>query len=178
QLNGVAGYSALAGGRYAGLGTVGLGVFVAGILLAAGCLALQVRRPWRPVVMAVVGGVGVVLVGSPYLGADAGGAVALTAGVCVAAAMSTGGWLTFARLAWAVLAGLAVTTGFALLDLHRPVEQRGSIGRFLAQVNDGTGSVVIHRTGAANVVTLATSPLTLLALGSAVFAGFVLLRPW
>src|SRR5205814_6858688 len=111
QLNGVAGYSALAGGRYAGLGTVGLGVFVAGILLAAGCLALQVRRPWRPVVMAVVGGVGVVLVGSPYLGADAGGAVALTAGVCVAAAMSTGGWLTFARLAWAVLAGLAVTTG-------------------------------------------------------------------
>src|SRR5205814_730831 len=48
QLNGVAGYSALAGGRYAGHGTVGLGVFVAGNLLGAGCLALQVRRPWRP----------------------------------------------------------------------------------------------------------------------------------
>jgi hypothetical protein len=178
QLNGVAGYSALAGGRYAGLGTVGLGVFVAGILLGAGCLALQVRRAWRPVVMAVVGGAGVVLVGSPYLGADAGGAVALTAGVCVAAAMSTGGWLTFARLAWAVLAGLAVTTGFALLDVQRPVEQRGSLGRFLAQVSDGTSTLVVHRTGVDNVVTMATSPLTLLVVGSAAMLFFALLRPW
>ena len=178
QLNGVAGYSALAGGRYAGLGTVRLGVFVAGILLGAGCLALQVRRPWRPVVMAVVGGVGVVLVGSPYLGADAGGAVALTAGVCVAAAMSTGGWLTFARLAWAVLAGLAVTTGFALLDLQRPVEQRGSLGRFVAHVSDGTSTLVVHRTGADNVVTLATSPLTLLVVGSSALLFFALMRPW
>jgi len=178
QLNGVAGYSALTGGRYAGLGTVGLGVFVAGILLAAGCLALQVRRPWRPVVVAVVGGVGVVLVGSPYLGADAGGAVALTAGVCVAAAMSTGGWLTFPRLAWAVLAGLAVTSGFALLDVRRPVEQRGGLGRFLAQVNDGTSTQAIHRTGTDNVVAFVTSPLTLLVVGSAAALFFALLQPW
>ena len=178
QFNGVAGYSALTGGRYAGLGTIGLGVFVAGILLGAGCLALQVRRAWRPVVVAVVGGVGVVLVGSPYLGADAGGAVALTAGVCVAAAMSTGGWLTFARLAWAVLAGVAVTAGFALLDLARPADQRGALGRFLTQVSDGTSSSVVQRTGADNVTTLATSPLTLLVVGSAVMLFFALLRPW
>jgi hypothetical protein len=178
QLNGVAGYSALAGSRYAGMGTVGLGVFIAGALLAAGCLAQQVRRRWRPVVVSVVGGVGVVLVGSPYLGADGGGAVALIAGVCLAAVLSTGGWLTFARLAWAVLAGLGVTTGFALLDLRHPVERRGGLGRFLGQISDGTGSLVVHRTGADNIVTLATSPLTLLALGAAVFVGFVLLRPW
>ena len=78
------------------------------------------RRPWRPVVVVLVGGLAVVMVGSPYLGADAVGAVALTAGVCVAAAISAGGWLTFRRLAWAALAGLAVTIGFALLDLRRP----------------------------------------------------------
>ena len=57
------------------------------------------------------------------------------------------------------MAGLAVTTGFALLDVRRPVEQRGSLGRFLAQVSDGTSTLVVHRTGVDNVVTMATSPL-------------------
>ncbi len=56
QLNGVVGYSALEGGRYAGLGTVGLGVFVAAALLSAGWLAQRVRRGWRPTVMVIVAG--------------------------------------------------------------------------------------------------------------------------
>ena len=70
QLNGVAGYSALEGGRYAGLGVVGLGVFISGVLLAAGCLAQIGRRASGGRVI-VVGRRGrVVVVGSPYLGAD------------------------------------------------------------------------------------------------------------
>ena len=88
--------------------------------MLAGCLAQWVRKPWRPVIVVLLGGFGVVMVGSPYLGADPIGAIAVTAGVCVAAAMSTGGWLTFPRFAWAALAGLAVTIGFAVLDLRRP----------------------------------------------------------
>jgi hypothetical protein len=129
-------------------------------------------------VIAVVGGIGVVLVGSPYLGANAGGAVALTAGVCVAAAMCTGGFLTFARLAWAVLTGLAVTAGFALLDVVRPPGERGSLGRFLTEAQDGTGLAAIHRAGVSNVVNTAQSPLTLLVIGSGLLLMFVLLRPW
>ena len=118
QLNGVVGYSALEGGRYAGLGTVGLGVFVAGSLLCGGWLAQRFRKGWRPMVMVAVGGLAVVIVGSPYLGADSIGAIALTAGVSVAAAICTGGWLTVSRLAWATMAALAVTIGFALVDLR------------------------------------------------------------
>jgi hypothetical protein len=178
QLNGVAGYSALEGGRYAGLGTVGLGVLIAGALLTAGWLAQQVRRPWRPPVVVLVGGTGVMLVGSPYLGADPVGAIALTAGVCIAAALSTGGWLTFARLAWATLAGLAVTVGFAVLDLRRPPEDRGGLGRFLTQLGEGTGGLAMHRTGVANAVAFGTSPLTVLAVLAAVFVWMALLRPW
>jgi hypothetical protein len=53
------------------------------------------------VIVVLIGGFGVVMVGSPYLGADPVGAIAVTAGVCVAAAISTGGWLTFPRFAWA-----------------------------------------------------------------------------
>ena len=178
QLNGVAGYSALEGGRYAGLGTVGLGLLLASILLLAGWLGQRFRRRWRPVVVAVVGGIGVVLVGSPYLGANAGGAVALTAGTCVAAAICTGGFLTFARLAWAVLTGLAVTTGFALLDLLRPPGDRGSLGRILTEAQEGTGAAAIHRTGAANASSALTSPLTLVVLATGLLLMLVLLRPW
>jgi hypothetical protein len=178
QLNGVAGYSALEGGRYAGLGNVGLGVLIAGTLLTAGFLAQQVRRSWRPAVVVLVGGIGVMLVGSPYLGADAVGAVALTAGVCIASAISTGGWLTFSRLTWATLAGLAVTVGFATLDLRRPPEDRGTLGRFLTQLSDGTDGLVMHRSGMANAVAFGTSPLTVLAVAAGLFVWLALLQHW
>ncbi|WP_428966943.1 hypothetical protein [Micromonospora fluostatini] len=178
QLNGVVGYSALQGGRYAGLGTVGLGVFVAGALLSAGWLAQRVRREWRPMVMVAVGGAAVVVVGSPYLGSDSIGAIALTAGVSVAAVISAGGWLTISRLAWATMAALAVTVGFAVLDLRRPAPERGSLGRFLAAIGDGTGGLTVHRSSSANVETLVNSPLTLLALAGALLVWFALMQPW
>jgi hypothetical protein len=178
QLNGVAGYSALEGGRYAGVGTIGLGVFTAGVLLAGGCLAQRFPRAWRPLVLVLVGGVGVVLVGSPYLGADPGGAVALTAGVCLAVAVSAGGWLTFARLAWATLAGLVVTAGFAVVDLRRPVQNRGGLGEFLYHLSEGSAGLAVQRSGAANVLALVSSPLTILAVAAAVFGWFALLQPW
>ncbi|GAB2920715.1 hypothetical protein GCM10027280_04630 [Micromonospora polyrhachis] len=178
QLNGVTGYSALAGGRYTGVGVVGLGVFVAGTLLSAGWLAQRVRRSWRPAVMALVGAVGVLLVGSPYLGGDPVGAVALTAGVCVASAMSTGGWLTFGRVAWATIAGLAVTAGFAVLDMTRPEPERGSLGRFLAALREGTGGLTMHRSGASSFEALVGSPLTIIALAGMALVWFALLQPW
>ncbi|WP_412740804.1 hypothetical protein [Krasilnikovia sp. MM14-A1259] len=179
QLNGVAGYSTVLGTRYAGVGSVGLGVFVAGALIVAGCAAQWVRRrPWRPVVVVLVGGVAVVMVGSPYLGADPVGAVAVTAGVCVAAAISSGGWLTFPRFAWAALAGLGVTIGFAVVDLRRPALEQGSLGRFLSALADGTGGPAVQRAAAANGQTLLDSPLTLLAVVGVLMLAFCRYSPW
>lgn len=178
QLNGVTGYSALEGGRYAGVGSVGLGVLLAGLLLTAGCLAQRIRRHWRPAVVVIIGGIGVFLIGSPYLGADAVGAIALTAGVSVAAAISTGGWLTFGRVAWATITGLAVTAAFAVFDLSRPADGRGSLGRFLVALADGTSGLAVHRSGAANLAALVSSPLTVIALVGAALVWFALLQPW
>lgn len=178
QLNGVVGYSAVDGGRFVGLGTVGLGVLLAGALLLAGWLAQRVRRSRRPVVIVAVGGVAVVLVGSPYLGADSTGAIAVTAGVSLAAAISASGWLTLTRLAWATMAGLAVTVGFALVDLDRPTGERGDLGRFLAAVDDGTGGLIVHRASTANLETFFGSPLTVLALAGVLLVWFALLQPW
>jgi hypothetical protein len=176
QLDGITGYSALAGSRYAGIGTVGLGMFIGSVLLAAAALAQGVTRTWRPVVVATVGSVAAVIVGSPYFGADAAGAVGLTAGVCTAAAMSVGGWLSYRRLTWAVLAGLGLTTTFALLDMRRPAEQRSSVGRFWGHLDDGTARLVVQRAGESSIVTAANSPLTLLVLAAALYTGLVLLR--
>jgi hypothetical protein len=178
QLNGVAGYSALEGGRYAGLGTVSLGALIAGVMLVGGCLAQQVARPWRAALVAGLGCLGVVIVGSPYLGSDAAGAVALTAGVCAAAVLARGGWLTLQRLGAAAIIGLAVTTAFAVLDLSRPPERRGSLGQFLTAVQEGTAGALVSRAGTANVLAVASSPLTVLAVVSAVYVFFVLMQPW
>ncbi|MEU1589676.1 hypothetical protein [Micromonospora sp. NPDC005710] len=178
QLNGVVGYSALQGGRYAGLSTVGLGVFLAGALLSGGWFAQRVHRGWRPAVMVAVGGLAVVVVGSPYLGADPVGAIALTAGVSVAAVISAGGWLTISRLAWATMAALAVGIGFAVVDLRRPPAERGSLGRFLSALGDGTGGFAVHRSSTENFETLVNSPLTVLALAGGLLVWFALLQPW
>jgi hypothetical protein len=178
QLNGVAGYSAIQGARYSGVGGVGLGVFAAGALVLAGVLAQWVRRPWRPVVVVLVGGFAVIMVGSPYLGADPVGAIAVTAGVCVAAAISTGGWLTFQRFAWATLSGLAVTLGFAVLDLRRPTLEQGSLGRFLSALGDGTGGPALQRVAASNGQSLVDSPLTILAVVGMFMLAFCQFSPW
>jgi hypothetical protein len=178
QLNGVGGYSAVEGARYAGIGTIGLGVFVAGLMLAAGVAAQRVARSWRPVAVAVLGCVGVVIVGSPYFGSDAAGAIALTAGVCVSVVMATGGWLTVTRLGAAVIAGLVVTTAFAALDLSRVPAERGSLGRFLTAIQDGSAGLVVQRVSSENVASVATNPLSVLAAVSAVFVFFVLLQHW
>ncbi|MEU4244996.1 hypothetical protein [Actinoplanes sp. NPDC026619] len=178
QLNGVAGYSATTGARYAGVGGVGVGVFVAGLLVLAGSLAQWVTRTWRPVIVVLLGGIGVVMVGSPYLGADAVGAIAVTAGVCVAAAISTGGWLTFPRFAWSAVAGLAVTIGFAVMDLRRPELEQGSLGRFLTELAGGTGGPAMQRAAAANGETLLSSPLTVLALIGVLMLAFCQYSPW
>ncbi|HET6533345.1 MAG TPA: hypothetical protein VFH03_22390 [Actinoplanes sp.] len=178
QLNGVAGYAATQGSRYAGVGSVGLGVFVAGMLVTAGCLAQWIRRPWRPVIVVLVGGLAVVLVGSPYLGADPLGAIAVTAGVCVAAAISAGGWLTLPRFAWATLAGLAVTIGFAVIDVRRPGVEQGSVGRILSELASGTGGPAIQRAAAANGLALVDSPLTVLAVVGVLMLAFCQFSPW
>lgn len=178
QLNGVAGYSAATSGRYAGLGTVGLGVLAGGALLLAAAVAQRASKRWRPSVVAAVGAAGVVVVGSPYLGADAAGAAALSGGVCLAAAAAAGGWFTLGRLGAAVATAAIATTGFALLDLTRPVEQRSNVARFLVDLNDGTGGLAGQRLGEHNVVALATSPFTLLVVGTLMFAVLLAMRPW
>src|SRR5690606_2244926 len=90
QLDSVAGYAAVDGGRFAGLSPIAAGVFAVGVLLLAGVVAERVRRRWAMATVAVIGALGVVLAG--VVGLDPGSAIALTAGVCLTAVTCTGGW--------------------------------------------------------------------------------------
>ncbi|MGH3658365.1 MAG: hypothetical protein ACRDUA_17060, partial [Micromonosporaceae bacterium] len=175
QLDGVAGYAALAGGRFAGLSPIGAGVFAVGVLLSAGFLAQQVPRRQAARTVALVGGAGVVLAG--VVGMDPGSAIALTAGVCLAAITCTGGWLTANRLLGATFVGVAVTGVFILLNLYPRPEHRGRLGRFFTDIAEGVPGALVHRTAEANAITFGSSPLTVLVLVGGLFAGLVLLRP-
>jgi hypothetical protein len=81
------------------------------------------------------------------------------------------------RLAAAGLAGAAVVTGFALLDLIRPPADRTHLGRFAARVGDGEAGEVLERKASAVFGLLLSSPVT--ALLPVVVAGAValVLRP-
>lgn len=178
QFNSVVGYSAHDGGRYVGLSEIGLGVLIASTLLVAGCLAEQVPRRHRPLVVVGVGALGVVLAGSPYLGDDMGGAVAMIVGVGLAAVLATGGWLTGRRVAWGVLAGLTVVVAVAISDLRQPVESRTGLGSLLTQFAEGTAGAGAQQVSQANAESLTGSPLTVLAIGAGAYLWFALLRPW
>ncbi|HEY3503024.1 MAG TPA: hypothetical protein VGN37_09635 [Actinocatenispora sp.] len=177
ELDNVVGYAVVTGERYTGLGMIGLGAFAAGILALAGCTARRMSRRYRPLAVALVGAMGVVVVGSPYLGADPGAAIAMTAGVAVASVLSGGGWLTLTRLGWAVVTGVVVAGAFALLDLTRPADERGHLGRFLANLFGGTARPALSRVAEANTIATFTSLLTVLVIAVALFTALVLRSP-
>lgn len=177
QFDGIAGYNAINSAGNAGLGPLGFGVFATSLMMAACCAAQGLHRQWRMPLIVVAGCFGIWIVGSPYLGDDPAGAVGLTVAVCVAAGMARGGWLTFARLAWASFAGLGLLLALAVADLTRGEAQRGPLGGFIADLFGGVGSGRVRETLEADVLATIANPLTVLLIGSIVFAWVVLLRP-
>ncbi|MGH3734731.1 MAG: hypothetical protein ACRDT6_03770 [Micromonosporaceae bacterium] len=175
QLDSVTGYGAVEGGRIVGLSEIGAGAFTVAVLLLGGYLAQQLPRTRGPLLVAAVGGVGVVLAG--IVGVDPGSAIALTAGVCLAVVMCTGSWLTATRLLAATFVGVAVAGAFVLLNLYPRPEHRGRLGRYVTEVTEGAPGALLHRTAEANAITFGSSPLTVLVLAGVLFGGLVLLRP-
>lgn len=177
QFDGIAGYNALNSAGNAGLGPLGFGVFAASLMMAACCAAQGLQRHHRAVLIVLAGCFGIWIVGSPYLGDDPAGAVGLTVGVCLAAGMAPGGWLTFARFAWASFAGLGLLVALSIADLTRDEAQRGALGGFVADLFGGAGGGRVRETLEADVLVTVGNPLTVLLLGSILFAWVVLLRP-
>jgi hypothetical protein len=107
----------------------------------------------------------VVLDGSPFLGADVGGALTLVPAAAVTASMLLGLRVRLrTALIWGV-AAVAVVVGLGLVDLARPAAERTHLGRLLADIGANgfdTLQTVVLRKLDANLSVLLRSVWTLM----------------
>ena len=177
QMDAVAGYSPLVAGRFAGLGNVAFGVYGTSFLLLAASLAAG-RLPGRAArVVAALGAVAVVVVGAPGWGSDVGGVLALLPAFVVLGLLVTGAPVSLVRLLLAGLAAALVVGAFALLDLARPAGERTHLGRFAAELADGTAGDLLERKASAVFGLLFSSPVTAALPLVVVAAVWLVLRP-
>ena len=151
QETGLASYSAIAGGRFHGLGN-------AGFAILATATAVVSARLLVPAAL---------LVAAPRWGADFGGAVALLAAFAAQARR--------AYAAAGTAAGLVIALGAAAFDYRRPAEDRTHLGRFADDLLHGGWTDTIARKAAAAAASLLTW-YPLLAAGSLVVAVLMLRR--
>jgi hypothetical protein len=158
------------------LGPVATGMFIASLWLLAATVAWRLPRRFQSPVMAGIGCVGVLIVSAGFLGDSVPAAVAIIVGTCLAAALATGGWVTFQRFVWSGLAGVAVLFGLMWIDFQRPPAERGELGSFLGDIMGDTNGVIASGVGS-NIVSVFTSPLSVLTVMAGAYCWLILLRP-
>ena len=175
QMDAVAGYSPLVAGRFAGLGNVAFGVYGTAALLATAFAAAGRSQRRAGTVVAVCGALAVVVLG--VWGTDVGGVLALVPAYALLGLRVTGARVSAGRLLLALAGAAAVVTALALLDLARPAPDRTHLGRFAADLRDGTAGDLLVRKATSVLDLVLTSPVT--AALPLVVAGAVwlLLRP-
>ncbi len=163
QLNAPLGYSPLVAGRFTGFGNIPFAVFATcGLLSVAAVAHASSKRLVAPLI--AVAGVTMVLVdGTPGLGADVGGVLALVPALLVTAMLATGIQLSVLRGLAALGAGVLVVSILAIGDYQRPAQTQTHLGRFVGQVLDGTALSVVDRKAGANLHLLLHSPVAVLA---------------
>lgn len=175
QMASVAGYSPLVAGRFAGLGNTAFGAYAATGLLATASLVSGRRRPG--LLVATVGVAAVLVIGAPPWGSDVGGVLALLPAFALLGLLLTGTRVSVLRLGLAALIGVAVVTAFALADHARPPQDRTHLGRFVADVAEGTAGDVLSRKADAVFGLLFHSPVTAALPLVVGVAGYLAVRP-
>jgi hypothetical protein len=163
QLNGLLGYNPIVAGRFTGLGNMPFAVFaVSGLVCLAAALQGQPTRSARWLAV-VIGGTLIVIDGTPGLGADFGGVLALVPAIVLLTMIATNIRLSPARVAGALAAGVAAVTVIAIVDYQRDADNQTHLGRFVGQLFDGTAWEVVERKLDASWYILLHSPVAILA---------------
>ncbi|MGH3453946.1 MAG: hypothetical protein ACRDP2_05985 [Nocardioidaceae bacterium] len=164
QLNGLLGYTPIVASRFTGFGNMPFAVYAAGglVCLAAAMHGQDIRNArW----LAVVGGGTLVLLdGTPGLGSDFGGVLALVPAIVILTLVATGARVSVPRVIASLAAGLAVVTALAVVDYQRSAGDQTHLGRFVGQVLDGTAWDVVMRKASANLHVLLHSPVAVLTV--------------
>ena len=192
QLDTAFGYGggAIVAGRFTGYGNLAGGLLTLSVIGAAtgawGLLEVRRGGDGRPsrlavALIALAFGFTVVVTGLPGLGRDVGGILAIVPGFAVVLALLTGIRLTWQRLALLGVATVAVLGAFGAIDLLRPPERRGHLGRLLAQTFGDQGTAgfltVIERKVNANLTILVSSVWSVVIPVAIAFIAFLIWRP-
>ena len=178
QFNTVFGYTPTVAGRFNGMGNPAFSMFTASVIILAALIAHRVggrRGAWFGVALL---GWAVLLDGSPFWGADVGGALALVPSAGVTAWMLLGVRIKLRTAAIWAACTVAVVVVFGLVDMNRPSAQRSHLGRLFADIGDNgfeAFQTVVLRKLNANLSVLTSSVWTLML--PLVFA-FVALMFW
>jgi hypothetical protein len=143
SLNAAFGYSPTGNSRLYGVSNYSFGQIAAAACLLAGLLAAT--RPHRRGQLAAVGLLGIVLlvVGMPVWGADVGGILAFTPTILLFAALVWGWKVSLPKVVLAGVVTIATVTAIGMVDLSRPAEERGHLGRLFERIGDeGFGPLV------------------------------------
>ncbi len=171
QIDSVAGYSPLVGGRFAGIGNLAFGVLAAAVLLATAALVRGAAA------LAGIGILAVVVDGAPPWGSDVGGVLALVPAFVLLVLLRTGRRVSALRLGIAAAAGAVVVAVFALADWSRPATDRTHLGRFVQDLLDGTAVEVLRRKADAVFGLLFLNPVTSLLPLVVAAVVYVVVRP-
>ena len=187
QLGTPFGLSALAAGRFYGVGNNALGVYGAsGLLLAAwAATALGGSGPEpepggrRRAVLAVsaIALFAVVAAGWPGFGAKVGGTIAMVPGFLLLLAAVAGIRVTWRRALLILASGLVLVTGFAVLDYLVPSAGPSDIGAFVGHVLHGGSGGILQRKISANVGSLTTTAYSPIVPVVVVVAALILAWP-
>lgn len=184
------GGGAIVAGRFTGYGNLAGGLLTLSVIGAATGTwgLLQLRRgghdrPSRPAtaLIAFAFAFTVVVTGLPGLGRDVGGILAIVPGFAIVLALLTGIRLTWQRLAVVGVATVAILGAFGAIDLLRPPERRGHLGRLLDQTfgEQGTSGLitVVERKVNANLSILVSSVWSIVIPVAVAFLAFLIWRP-
>jgi hypothetical protein len=182
QLNAVFGLSTLVAGRFYGFGNIAFAVFAMAALVTASAVGGALARRGRPRAaagaIAAIGGFAVLVDGTPGLGTDFGGVLALLPGVALLAALLLGWRLSIGRVVGIGVLAVVAVSGLAFADWLRPAPDRSHLGRFVQQVLDGDGGHVIAHKAGANLGLLRDAPIiVVVALPLLVLVVTAVVRP-
>jgi hypothetical protein len=181
QLSTVFGYSPIVAGRFAGLGNIGFAVLASSSVLTG---ALVVHR-WAGtgIALTIVAALFVITIvadGSPALGSDVGGVIALVPALVITWILLAGRRPTLRVLLIAALAVCVVVGIFLALDLSRPAASQTHLARLFEGFRSrGTSELTdtIGRKARANLQVFRSTVWTLFVPPALAAMAWLLLRP-
>jgi len=181
QMNSPTGYTPIVAGRFYGLGNIAFATFATGMLmLVAGIAHFLIERGRRRAAVvsaSVIGLATMVVIGTPGLGTDFGGLIAILPGLAVTVLMIAGHRVTVWRMALVCAAGAVLLAAVSYWDYLGPPAERSHFGLFAEQVLRGEAGPVVARKLGAMLGTLGNWQLTLLAACALLFLFAVLNKP-